>query len=368
MALLLTPGPLTTAPAVRAAMAIDLGSRDPAFQAITARIRERLEALAPEPGAFVAVPVQGSGTFAVEAMLGTLVPRDGAAAVLVNGVYGARAAELLGRMGRRVVTLVSDEADPPDLAGLDAALAADPGLTHVVAVQVETTTGQLEPIAEISAITARHGRRLLVDAMAAFGAIPLDGVVADAVAASSNKCLEGVPGLGFVLVRRPALDAAAGNAHSVSLDLHAQAARLGRDGQFRFTPPTHVMAAFDVALSLHEAEGGVPARGARYAANLEVLVGGMTALGFVPLLPADRQAPIIVTFRAPAHPAWSFPAFYEALRARGFAIYPGSLTRVPSFRVGCIGQVFPDDLRRFVAAVTDAMTSLGLPTGAPESP
>jgi 2-aminoethylphosphonate-pyruvate transaminase len=128
------------------------------------------------------------------------------------------------------------------------------------------------------------------------------------------------------------------------------------------------MAAFDVALSLHEAEGGVPARGARYAANLEVLVGGMTALGFVPLLPADRQAPIIVTFRAPAHPAWSFPAFYEALRARGFAIYPGSLTRVPSFRVGCIGQVFPDDLRRFVAAVTDAMTSLGLPTGAPESP
>jgi 2-aminoethylphosphonate-pyruvate transaminase len=364
--LLLTPGPLTTAAAVREAMTVDLGSRDPAFLAVTARILTRLVALAPEPGAFEAVPVQGSGTFAVEAMLGTFVPRTGAAAVLVNGVYGARAVELLCRAGRRVVPLVADEEAAPDLDALDRALAADPGITHVVAVHVETTTGQLEPIAEIAAITARHGRRLLVDAMAAFGAIGLDGVVADAVAASSNKCLEGVPGLGFVLARSTALAETAGNAHSVSLDLHAQAARLTKDGQFRFTPPTHVMLALDAALTLHLAEGGVAGRGARYAANLRVLVDGLTALGFVPLLPAERQAPIIVTFRAPADPAWSFPAFYEALRARGFAIYPGSLTRVPSFRVGCIGQVFPDDLARFVDAAAEAVALLGLTRLAPE--
>jgi len=363
--LLLTPGPLTTAPEVRAAMTVDLGSRDPAFRAVTERILGRLAALAPEPGAFDAVPVQGSGTFAVEAMLGGFVPRDGAAAVLVNGVYGERAAELLDRAGRRVVRIVADEADPPDLDALDRALTADAGLTHVVAVHVETTTGQLEPIRAIADLVARHGRRLLVDAMAGFGALPLDGVRCDAVAASSNKCLEGVPGLGFVLARREALARTAGNAHSVSLDLHAQHARLARDGQFRFTPPTHVMLALDAALGLHAAEGGVAGRGARYAANLRVLVDGMRELGFVPLLPPQRQAPIIVSFLHPKDPRWSFPAFYEDLRSRGFAIYPGSLTRVPTFRVGCIGQVYPADLARFVGQVAEVQRAAGVASGAP---
>ena len=365
--LLLTPGPLTTAAAVREAMTVDLGSRDPAFLAVTARILTRLVALAPEPGAFEAVPVQGSGTFAVEAMLGTFVPRTGAAAVLVNGVYGARAVELLCRAGRRVVPLVADEEAAPDLDALDRALAADPGITHVVAVHVETTTGQLEPIAEIAAITARHGRRLLVDAMAAFGAIGLDGVVADAVAASSNKCLEGVPGLGFVLARSTALAETAGNAHSVSLDLHAQAARLTKDGQFRFTPPTHVMLALDAALTLHLAEGGVAGRGARYAANLRVLVDGLTALGFVPLLPAERQAPIIVTFRAPAHPNYDFKRFYDGAKARGFLLYPGKLTQIDTFRVGCIGAIGALEMTQAVNAVEGTLREMGIADGSPAS-
>lgn len=366
--LLLTPGPLTTHPAVREAMNVDLGSRDPAFIALTARIRAALVALLPEPEGFTAVPVQGSGTFAVEAMLGTLVPRGGRAAVIVHGVYGARAADILERAGRAPLRLVSPEAGPVDLAALDRALFLDPGLSHVVAAHCETTTGALEPLAAISEIVARHGRNLLVDSMSGFGALPLDGVAAEAIAASGNKCLEGVPGLAFVLVRREVLARAAGRCHSLALDLHDQWARLERDGQFRFTPPTHVLLALDEALRRHAAEGGTAGRLARYQDNLAVLWQGLVGLGFVPLLPWERQAPIIATFCAPTDPAWDFPRFYEALRARGFAIYPGSLARTPSFRVGCIGQLFPADLARFVAATAEVVAELGLHLLAPERP
>jgi 2-aminoethylphosphonate-pyruvate transaminase len=256
--------------------------------------------------------------------------------------------------------VVTPEEEAPDLDALDRVLTEHTDITHVVAIHCETTTGQLEPLAAISELTRRHGCRLLVDTMSGFGALPLDGVVADAFAASGNKCLEGVPGLAFVLVRRGAIEGAAGNAHSVSLDLHAQWKRLDADGQFRFTPPTHVLLALDEALRRHAEEGGVAGRGGRYRQNLARLVEGMGGLGFAPILPADRQAPIIVTFAAPAHPRWDFAAFYEALRARGFAIYPGSLTRRPTFRVGCIGQIHPPDIDRFVQAVGEVLTHLEL--------
>jgi 2-aminoethylphosphonate-pyruvate transaminase len=219
-------------------------------------------------------------------------------------------------------------------------------------VHSETTTGQLLPLAAIAEVVARRGRALLVDAMSSLGAVPIT-VPCEAVASSANKCLEGVPGLAFVLVRRDRLAAAAGRSPSLSLDLHAQADRLDRDGQFRFTPPTQVLAALDVALELFAQEGGVEGRGARYGENMRRLLAGMTALGHRPLLPPERQGPIIATFHLPTTPGWSFPAFYEHLRARGFAIYPGSLAALPTFRVGCIGQVFPSDIDRFIAAAAE---------------
>lgn len=359
--LLLTPGPLTTAPEVRAAMTRDLGSRDPAFVNLVRRVRHRLCALVPKPDAFTAVPMQGSGTFAVEGMLTTFVPPEGTAVVFVNGVYGARAAEILERAGRTVVVIETPEEDATDVGRLDEVLQNDPGITYVFTVHSETTTGQLLPVEAISRITEKHGRRLLVDTMSSFGAVSLDGVVADAFAASGNKCLEGTPGLAFVVARKSALAECRGQCSSVSLDLFAQEERLAKDGQFRFTPPTHILLALDEALSRHAAEGGTEGRGARYRANLAHLVGGMQTLGFRPLLPADRQGPIIVTFHAPSHPAWHFGTFYDALRARGFAIYPGSLTQRPTFRVGCIGQVFPSDIDRFVAAVGEVATAMNLP-------
>lgn len=360
--LLLTPGPLTTSRTTREAMLRDWGSRDDAFLAMTARVRRRLVDLAGGEGTHEAVLLQGSGTFAVEAMIGTLVPRDGTLLVLHNGAYGARIVEIARTVGRAVVALETPEDAPADPRAVAAALAADPSVTHVALVHCETTSGLLNPLAEVAAVVASAGRRLLVDGMSAFGALPCDAreVRFDGLAASANKCLEGVPGMAFVICRRAALAAAAGNAHSLALDLHGQWAYMEKTGQWRFTPPTHAVAALDRALAEHAAEGGLTGRAARYRRNRQVLVEGMRAMGFVPLLPDALQAPIIVTFRVPPDPRFEFRGFYERLRARGYVIYPGKLTRVESFRIGCIGRVAEADMRGALDAVRQVLDEMGV--------
>jgi len=245
-------------------------------------------------------------------------------------------------------------------------LAADPGITHVVAIHCETSSGILNPLAEIAAATAAAGRRLLVDSMSAFGAVDLPpGLPFEALVSSANKCIEGVPGFGFALVRRDALAAAAGVAHSLALDLHAQWAELERSGQWRYTPPTHAVAAFLQALREHEAEGGVAARGARYRANRDALVTGMRALGFETLLDDRWLSPIITTFFQPADPAFRFPAFYEGMKARGFILYPGKLTAVDSFRVGHIGRLDPGVMRTVAEAAAAELAAIGVASAAP---
>ncbi len=364
---LLTPGPLTTPEGVRRAMLRDWGSRNPDFIELNREVLDRLVALVGGDPDFVAVPMQGSGTFAVEAMLGTLVPRKGKLLVMVNGAYGARMVEMARRMGRAVVAIEDAEDRPSDTVRLQEMLAGDRGISHVAAVHCETTSGILNPVEEIAAIAARHGRDLLIDAMSAFGALPLDARKTSfaAMAASSNKCLEGVPGLGYVLVRADILAGSGGNCHSLALDLAAQHEAMRRTGQWRFTPPTHVLAAFREALALHDAEGGVEGRGKRYRANCRILVEGMQRLGFEPLLPAELQAPIIVTFRMPRDPAFDFTRFYDRLAARGFVIYPGKLTVAPSFRIGCIGALGAEDMREALAAIAATLQELGVESGRP---
>lgn len=358
--LLLTPGPLTTARAVKEAMLHDWGSRDAAFVAINREVMERLPEIVNGAGRYVTVPMQGSGTFAVEAMLTTFVPPGGKALVLINGAYGERALRILAIARRDAVAYRTPEDRPPDLATIDRMLAADSAISHVFAVQCETTSGILNPVAEIAAIVARHGRRLLVDAMSAFGAIPLDAATMpfDAVAASSNKCIEGVPGLGFAICRAEALAETAGNATTLTLDLHDQHAAFAKTGQYRFTPPIQVIVAFHAALTRFFAEGGVAARGGRYEENCRVLIDGMGALGFDTLLPDHLQAPIIVTFRMPIDPAFVFERFYDLLKERGYVIYPGKLTVADSFRIGCIGHLSPDDMRGAVAAVGEVLDAM----------
>ena len=360
--LLLTPGPITTSRVVKEAMLRDWGSRDQDFIALTHQISARLLQLAGGTESHVCVPVQGSGTFGVEAVLGTLLPRGGKLLVLANGAYGARIAEIALRMGRNCVVQSFDEALPLDPMAFDAALAADPGITHVAAVHCETGAGLLNPIEAIAEIVARNGRRFLFDAISTFGALPIDvaKIPCDAVIASANKCLEGVPGVAFAILKRDALVAGKGNASSLCLDLFDQWRGFEETGQWRFTPPTHVLAAFAEALQAHAKEGGVKGRGDRYCNNVRLLVEGMRELGFQTFLPDEFQAQIIVAFHSPPDPNFSFSAFYDFLRGKGYAIYPGKVTAANTFRIGCIGQVFEKDIRGVLSAIREAVENFGL--------
>ena len=360
--LLLTPGPLTTSKAIKEAMVHDWGSRDATFVGINKAVLEELPKIIHGGEDFVTVPMQGSGTFAVEAMLTTFVPRDGKILVLINGAYGQRAKRILEIAGRAVAVHETAEDTPPDLAEVDRMLVADTAITHIFTVHCETTSGIRNPVEAIAALAKRNGRRLLIDSMSAFGALPLDSreVYFDAVAASSNKCIQGVPGLGFVIARKSALAETKGNATTLVLDLHDQNAGFERTGQYRFTPPIHVIVAFHAALQEFWAEGGVAGRGERYAENARILIEGMEGLGFRTLLPAARQAPIIVTFHMPEDKNFVFQRFYDALKDAGYVIYPGKLTVADSFRIGCIGALGAQEMRAFVATVSDVLDEMGV--------
>jgi 2-aminoethylphosphonate-pyruvate transaminase len=364
---LLTPGPLTTSLTVKQAMLRDFGSRDRWFIEVNHDIRQHLLNIIHGADSHVCVPLQGSGTFVVEAMLGNFVPADGKLLILINGAYGKRMAKICDYYRRPYSILETAEDIPVDVAVLEQRLAADPAITHVAAVHCETTSGILNPIEAIAEVVARHRRSLLIDAMSAFGAIELDArsTPFDAVVASSNKCLEGVPGMGFCLARREALLKTKGNSPSLSLDLYDQWQALENNGQWRFTPPTHCILALAQAIDEFEAEGGVAGRGARYRQNCRILVEGMRELGFETLLPDELQAPIIVTFHTPADANFNFEEFYDRLRLQNYVIYPGKLTVADSFRIGCIGRLGAEQMRGAIAAIRTTLRAMGVENCAP---
>lgn len=354
--LLLTPGPLTVSDRVRGAMMRDWGARDPAFVALTRRVIDGLLRISGADARHAAIPLQGSGTFAVEAMLRACGAGPGKTLILVNGAYGRRMADICRTAGLAHDVHEMPEDQPVDPAALRALLGARSDLSRVAVVHCETTSGLLNPIEQIAGTCHAAGRALLIDAMSSFGALPVDinALNATAIAASSNKCLQGVPGIGFVLCRRDALVGGG----PVVLDLAAQLRGFDTDGQWRFTPPTHVVAALAEALDELADEGGSAARLARYRRNVAVLSQGMRALGFVTLLPDAVQAPIIVSFREPEEAWFDFQRFYDGLDQRGFMIYAGKMRALRSFRVGAIGQVFPEDMERFLEAVKAVIAEL----------
>ncbi|UMR30373.1 2-aminoethylphosphonate--pyruvate transaminase [Massilia sp. MB5] len=360
--LLLTPGPLVTSALTKSAMLHDWGSWDSDFNTLTARVGQRLLAIIDGADDYTCVPMQGSGTFAVEAAIGSLLPQNGKLLVLANGAYGLRMAQLTRQMGRQAMVADFGETSPVDPAVLRRCLEADESITHVGVIHCETSTGILNPIEAIARETADLGRKLIIDSMSAFGALPLSArsLAFEAVIGSSNKCLEGVPGMGFVLVRTEALERAEGRSHSLSLDLYAQWRYMQKTGQWRYTPPTHVVAAFDSAIAQYEAEGGQQARLARYRSNCDTLIAGLKEIGLSSFLPAEIQAPIIVTVHAPKHPAWNFTEFYQRVKARGVILYPGKLTAVQTFRVGCIGAIDSSDMRRGLAAIAAVLDEMGM--------
>jgi 2-aminoethylphosphonate-pyruvate transaminase len=366
-AILLTPGPLTTTLRTKAAMLRDWGSWDSDFIAVTARVRRALLDIISGHDTHAVVPLQGSGTFSVEAAVATVVPRQGHVLVLDNGAYCKRAAKLTGLMGRKTTVVAFDESEAVSPQALDEMLTADSSITHVVMIHCETGAGVHNPLQGVADVCARHGRGLIVDAMSSFAALEIDArkVRFDALIAASGKCLEGVPGMGFVFLRKDILASCAGNSQSLAMDLYDQYVYMEKTGQWRFTPPTHVLVALDEAIAQFQEEGGQSARLARYEKNYRTLVQGMAELGFKPYLDPAIQAPIIVTFHAPADARYDFRRFYEAAKANGFILYPGKLTQIETFRVGCIGAIDSVQMQQAVHAVALALKALGIASAAP---
>jgi 2-aminoethylphosphonate-pyruvate transaminase len=365
--ILLTPGPLTTTLRTKLAMLRDWGSWDSDFNDVTARVRRSLLRILHGEDSHVVVPLQGSGTFSVEAAVATIVPRDGHVLVLDNGAYCKRAARLTSLMGRTCTVMGFDEATQVSAAALEEKLAADKTISHVILIHCETGAGVLNPLQAVADVCARHGKGLIVDAMSSFGALPIDAreTKFDALVAASGKCLEGVPGMGFVFIRKAILEGCAGRSQSLAMDLHDQHAYMEKTGQWRFTPPTHVVVALAEAIAQFEAEGGQPSRLARYTQNYQTLIHGMSRLGFMPFLDPAIQAPIIVTFHAPGDARYDFKTFYAQARQRGFILYPGKLTQVETFRVGCIGAIGPNEIEQAVQAVALALEDMGIASGEP---
>jgi len=360
---LFTPGPLTTSRTVKQAMLRDLGSRDFEFIAAVRDIRRRLLELSGVGDAgYEAILMQGSGTSCLEAVVSSTIPPDGKLLVIINGAYGRRIAQIASVLGIGTAQLRYPEDSQPDLQEIEATLAADESLSHVAVVHCETTTGILNPVEEIGRLVKNAGRRYFVDAMSSFGAVPLDlaGCGIDYLVSSANKCIEGVPGFGFILARREALLETEGYARSLSLDLLAQWRGLEANGQFRFTPPTHTLLAFHQALVELEAEGGVEGRAARYRANYEALVTGMRELGFEEYLPPEEQSYIITSFRYPTHPRFDFDEFYRRLNEKEYVIYPGKVSDADCFRIGSIGRISVADVRGLLAAIRETLTEMGL--------
>jgi len=356
--ILLTPGPLSTSKGVRAALLRDWCTWDADYnESIVQNIRRRLTALATENvDDYTVVLMQGSGSFAVEACLGTALPKDGKLLLLTNGAYGDRMVEMARVLNIDHTKIDLGEITAPTAQDLEKILTNDPRLTHVAFVHCETTTGMLNPLEELSAVVKRHGKVLIVDAMSSFGGIPMDigklGI--DYLVSSSNKCIQGVPGFGFVVAKRAELEKCAGNARSLCMDLVGQWREMDKSGKWRYTSPTHVVRAFYQALDEMENEGGVTARYERYSENHRILVKGMRQLGFETLLPDHMQSPIITSFLYP-NDKFEFKAFYEAVKAKGFVLYPGKISQADTFRIGNIGEVYPADMERLIDVIRNVI-------------
>jgi len=360
---LLTPGPLTTSRQTKEAMLRDWGSWDDDFKAVTAEVRRKLLAMAGiTDDSYLCVPMQGSGSFAVEAALSTAIPKDGKALILMNGAYGKRAAQIVDYLGRAHIDLDKGDYLPPQPDEVDKLLSDNTGITTVFLVHCETSSGILNPLKAIAEVVKRHNKIFLVDSMSAFGALPItaEDIGFDLLVSSANKCVEGIPGFAFVIVRKDLLQASKGRAHSLALDLYEQWVYMEKTGQWRFTPPTHSVVAFHEALKQHEAEGGVDGRLKRYSDNRDRLVAGMRKMGFKTLLDEQWLSPIITTFFSPAHKNFEFGRFYNELKQRQFIIYPGKLTLAESFRVGCIGQIDVPVIDELLAAIAETLDVMGV--------
>ena len=353
--LLLTPGPLSTSNTVKQAMLKDWCTWDDDYNIeIVQAIRAKLTSLASNTDDFTSVLMQGSGTASVESALGSLIKNTDKLLIINNGAYGKRIDEIANYLNINAIVLNLNETQLPNMAEVEEQLQAHSDITHIAMVHCETTTGMLNPVAEMGALAKKYHKTFILDAMSSFGGIELDmaELNIDVLISSANKCIQGVPGFGFVIVKKAIIEKCQGIARSLSLDLYAQWKTMeDHNGKWRFTSPTHVVRAFYQALLELEEEGGVTARYNRYKENQQRLVDGMHALGFETLLAKELHSPIITSFYSPTSNKYNFALFYSALKEQGFVIYPGKVSDADCFRIGNIGEIYPDDITRLLSAI-----------------
>lgn len=355
--LLLTPGPLSTSQTVREAMLQDWCTWDKDYnEGIVTPIRKGLLAIAGLDGdEYTSVLLQGSGTYCVEATIGAAVRPEDKLLILANGAYGKRMAQIADYYHINYVLVSLHETELVTGEVARRALEEHPGITHLSMVHSETTTGLLNPIEEVAEVIKGRGITFIVDAMSSFGGVPIDvkGLGIDFLVSSANKCIQGVPGFGFILTQKDKLMATKGNARSLSLDIYAQWEAMEKGGgKWRFTSPTHVVHAFYQAMKELNEEGGITARYKRYQENHQILVEGMRRLGFKTLLPDDAQGPIITSFLYPSAD-FDFTSFYARLKEKGFVIYPGKISDADTFRIGNIGDIFPKDMEALIQSIKE---------------
>ena len=355
--ILLTPGPLTTSQTVKEAMLTDWCTWDEDYNLhIVEEIRKSLVSLATQhTGDYTSILLQGSGTYCVEAVIGSVIKPGDKLLILSNGAYGDRMGNIAEYHGISYDMLAFDETEQVSVSYVDDYLSHNAEITHVAVVHCETTTGVLNPLKEIAHLVKMYGKKLIVDAMSSFGGVPLDvhelGI--DFLISSANKCIQGVPGFGFIIARRSELLHCKGVSKSLSLNIYDQWEAMEKGhGKWRFTSPTHVVRAFKQAMDELAEEGGVEARNNRYCENHRVLVDGMRSLGFQTLLPDEIQSPVITSFLYP-YADFNFKTFYTQLKERGFVIYPGKISQADTFRIGNIGDVHPEDFRQLIEIIRE---------------
>lgn len=356
---LLTPGPLTTSATVKEAMLKDWCTWDDDYNVdVVQKIRQYLVALASTHQGYTSVLMQGSGTASVESVLGSVIGNQHKVLVINNGAYGKRMAEICSVLSLNFEVLNYPETTLPDTKEITLTLKQDQAITHLAMVHCETTTGMLNPIADVAKICQQTSTKFILDAMSSFGGIEFDigELDIDFMISSANKCIQGVPGFGFIIGKIESIRACKGQAKSLSLDLYDQWHVMEtQQGKWRFTSPTHVVRAFEQALEELEIEGGISARATRYQLNQSMLTKGMIKLGFQPLLDESLHSPIITSFYSPASKDFQFIKFYKKLKEEGFVIYPGKVSMADCFRIGNIGEIYPADIDRLLSAIANAM-------------
>lgn len=340
-----------------------MGSRDTTFISVVQQIRQRLLKLSHvEAPDYEAVIMQGSGTFGIESVISSAIPANGTLLNIINGAYGRRISQMARIHSIPLIELNYNENQLPDIQEIESLIESNSQITHVALIHCETTTGLINPVAEIGEIVAMYNKAYIVDAMSSFGAYDIDmnKLNIGYLISSSNKCIEGIPGFSYILARRTELEKCKNQARSLSLDLYDQWSGLNSNGQFRFTPPVQALLAFNEALDELEKEGGIKARSARYQENNSLLISGMRKLGFKVYLSDDLRSFIITSFLYPSHPNFSFETFYSILNEKGYVIYPGKLSKVDCFRIGNIGQLFFIDIHMIIDAIEETLHEMNI--------